>query len=171
MLEWSTTLQIYNTPQLTKLACPDGQSLSSRRLFTVSACSFRSIPRQEMLAIAPSLALAPRRVALPSSRCRRAAMRVQAAALPDQFTGRQFTVLSTSEDGTAYLASMLAEDMRAGDAYCLKGDQGGGKSAFRWGAERRGWAKNWPLLVERPAPRAAAAAPLPPCCWHLWTSS
>ncbi len=48
--------------------------------------------------------------------------------------GKQFSLLSTSEDATGRLAALLAAEMRAGDAYCLKGDQGGGKTTFRQAA-------------------------------------
>ena len=65
--------------------------------------------------------------------CRHARLNVHASAMPDQYVGRQFTVLSTSEDATAHLAAALAADLRAGDAYCLKGDEGAGKSTFRCG--------------------------------------
>ena len=40
-------------------------------------------------------------------------------------------MLAMSEDATARLASLMASDLRPGDAYCLKGDEGGGKSTFR----------------------------------------
>lgn len=48
----------------------------------------------------------------------------------DDWAGRQFTLLSTSEGSTAHLAELLAGGRTAGDAYCLKGDAGAGKSAF-----------------------------------------
>lgn len=38
-----------------------------------------------------------------------------------------------NEDATTRLAGMLAADLRAGDAYCLKGDEGAGKTFFRCG--------------------------------------
>lgn len=82
--------------------------------------------------------LAPRRAVLPSARQARRCARLRVFAMssvPDQFWGKQFTVLSTSEDATAHLASALATDLRAGDAYCLKGDAGAGKTAFRWDNE------------------------------------
>lgn len=59
----------------------------------------------------------------------RAAVAARAAA-PDEWTGRQFTVLSTGEAATAHLAKLLAAELRPGDSLCLKGDQGAGKSAF-----------------------------------------
>ncbi|KAL4447737.1 hypothetical protein ABPG75_004956 [Micractinium tetrahymenae] len=64
------------------------------------------------------------------SSARRVALVVRASALPEQFTGKQFSLLSTSEDATGRLAGLLAAEMRAGDAFCLKGDQGGGKTTF-----------------------------------------
>ena len=77
----------------------------------------------------PQLRAVPPRSARTAQRgCR---LSVRASALPDQFIGRQFTVLSTSEEATAHLAAVLAADLRAGDAYCLKGDEGAGKSTFR----------------------------------------
>jgi hypothetical protein len=53
-----------------------------------------------------------------------------AAAAPAEWTGRQFTLLSTGEAATAHLAKLLAEELRPGDSLCLKGDQGAGKSVF-----------------------------------------
>lgn len=74
---------------------------------------------------------AVRAAQLPRRSCaRRVALVVRASALPEQFTGKQFSLLSTSEDATGRLAALLAAEMRAGDAYCLKGDQGGGKTTF-----------------------------------------
>lgn len=65
-----------------------------------------------------------------SRRSGRLQARVYASALPEQFTGRQFTVLATSIDATQHLAELMAADLRAGDAFCLKGDAGGGKSTW-----------------------------------------
>lgn len=48
----------------------------------------------------------------------------------DDWAGRQFTVLSTSAEATENLAAWLAAGRQAGDAYCLKGDAGAGKSTF-----------------------------------------
>lgn len=47
-----------------------------------------------------------------------------------EFAGKPFTILSTGEAATAHLASLLAAEMREGDAYCCKGDEGAGKSTF-----------------------------------------
>jgi hypothetical protein len=56
---------------------------------------------------------------------------VRAAATPPaEWTGRQFTMLSTGEGATAHLAQLLAEELRPGDSFCLKGDQGAGKGVF-----------------------------------------
>lgn len=63
-------------------------------------------------------------------RCGRQSAQVNASSLPDQYTGRQFTALATSEQATSFLADVLAGDLRAGDAYCLKGDAGAGKSTW-----------------------------------------
>lgn len=56
---------------------------------------------------------------------------VSACGLLSLHAGKQFSLLSTSEEATGRLAALLAAEMRAGDAYCLKGDQGGGKTTFR----------------------------------------
>ena len=69
----------------------------------------------------------------PAPRRRRQALRCAAHALADgdQYVGKQFSVLSTSHNATEHLAALLAADMRAGDALCLKGDPGAGKTMFR----------------------------------------
>ena len=59
----------------------------------------------------------------------RASLRVSAQV--DDWAGRQFTLLSTGPAATEHLAATLAADRRLADAYCLKGDQGGGKTTFR----------------------------------------
>jgi hypothetical protein len=41
-------------------------------------------------------------------------------------------LLATSERGTEAAAAMFAADLRAGDCYCLVGEVGAGKSAFRY---------------------------------------
>jgi len=84
---------------------------------------------------AVSLASAPQRVALQHRKiaARRAAsgLRCRASALPDQYVGKQFSLLATSEEATGRLAAILAAEMKAGDAFCLKGDEGAGKTTFR----------------------------------------
>lgn len=82
--------------------------------------------------LVPSQRLAPRAVLATRKSCARrgAVLRCSASSLPDQFTGRQFSLLATSLDATERLAAILAADMKAGDAYCLKGDEGAGKTAF-----------------------------------------
>jgi hypothetical protein len=42
----------------------------------------------------------------------------------DDWSGKQFTAFSTGDAGLAFLASVLAEDLRPGDSLCLKGDAG-----------------------------------------------
>jgi hypothetical protein len=64
-------------------------------------------------------------------RCGRLQARVYAISLPEQFTGRQFTLLATGKDATEKLGELMSGDLRAGDAYCLKGDPGAGKSTWR----------------------------------------
>lgn len=59
------------------------------------------------------------------------ALRVAALAQIDDWAGRQFTVLSTCPDATEHLAGVLAAERQRGDALCLKGDGGAGKTTFR----------------------------------------
>jgi len=51
-------------------------------------------------------------------------------ATSPEWTGRQFTMLSTGEGATAHLAKILAEELRPGDSLCLKGDEHAGKGVF-----------------------------------------
>lgn len=75
--------------------------------------------------------------------------------------GKQFSLLSTSEDATGRLAALLAAEMRAGDAYCLKGDQGGGKTTFRQAAlPCRAGCVGEPYAAACHDRRGAAAAPM-----------
>jgi hypothetical protein len=80
-------------------------------------------------AVRPHRHLVPRQVLASYRPARR--ISCYASSVAPEFTGRQFTLLSTSVDATEKLAAMLAEDMKIGDAYCLKGDEGAGKTAFR----------------------------------------
>lgn len=81
---------------------------------------------------APQLHQTPRRAALLQQRApRRACLRCHAQMQQPEFTGKQFTLLSTGEAATAHLATLLAtQELRPGDAYCLKGDARAGKSTF-----------------------------------------
>lgn len=84
------------------------------------------------------MAYAPRAPACAASnaRWRRAPRRAVVvayapAASPGEWKGRQFTMLCAGEGATAHLARIVArEAKRSGDAVCLKGDAGAGKSTF-----------------------------------------
>lgn len=68
--------------------------------------------------------------AAPRSRRPCCTVRASTAAAPE-WTGRQFTLLSTGESATAHLARSLAgAGIQAGDAFCLKGDEKAGKGVF-----------------------------------------
>lgn len=55
---------------------------------------------------------------------------VRASTTPE-WTGRQFTMLSTGEDATRHLAqTLVGAGISQGDAFCLKGDEKAGKSVF-----------------------------------------
>jgi hypothetical protein len=56
---------------------------------------------------------------------------VARAAGSAEWTGRQFTMLSTGDGATAHLAELIAgAGLRPGDAFCLKGDEGASQDIF-----------------------------------------
>lgn len=62
--------------------------------------------------------------------CHRSRLAVRASAGPE-WTGRQFTLLSTGPKATAHLVgSIVGSGLRPGDAFCLKGDENAGQSVF-----------------------------------------
>lgn len=82
-----------------------------------------------------AMMLHARPFALPASQLRQriGLQRVLSAAARShrQPLDSRLSLVSTCEEATDHLAACLAEHLRAGDCYCLFGEVGAGKSAFR----------------------------------------
>lgn len=68
--------------------------------------------------------------ALLPKRCAVSACSRQTAPFGDN--RNRLCFVAPEESATRHLAALLAQELRAGDCYCLHGDVGAGKSAFRW---------------------------------------